>query len=191
MTDFLLALALVIAACVGVVAYILMKADPVNADGIKLCEKDYTYIEDFDICAANDYYKQDGIRMPLGMSAVKQVLRKEEARLPTRAEVDAIWKAADIKLQPRPLDRYDIMTTMSEFIRHNTIIENQLKDLDTEDKLIAGHKKDIIQQRQDGRVTIYGWHYFNGSPIQYPTSVHGYNYRDYSHGLRLIKTPRH
>jgi hypothetical protein len=171
------------------VGLLLIAVGPTESNSL-LCPQDYTYIEAVDVCASNDYYSRDGMRVPLGMTAINEVLQEESARLPTAAEVDAIHAAADIKLRPKPFTRYDIMTRWSEFVRHDKYIDNQLAPYgDVTGQLIAGHKKDVIQPRRSGRVTIYGWHYQNGKPIQPVYSGHGYDYRDYSHGLRLIKEP--
>ena len=39
-----------------------------------------------------------------------------------------------------------------------------------------------------GRVAIYGWHWAPGHPIQPLSTVHGAQYVDYSHGVRLVST---
>ena len=56
--------------------------------------------------------------------------------------------------------------------------------------LISGHKKDVVLTNRlretIGRIAIYGWHRLSGIPIQPLTIVHGANYADYSHGIRLI-----
>ncbi len=56
--------------------------------------------------------------------------------------------------------------------------------------LISGHKKDVVLTNRLseilGRVAIYGWHRLSGIPIQPLTVVHGANYADYSHGIRLV-----
>src|SRR5262249_33446374 len=56
--------------------------------------------------------------------------------------------------------------------------------------LVAGIKKDIVVTNQlDGhqdRVGIYGWHQEDGAPIQPISILHGKEYADYSHGLRLV-----
>ena len=58
--------------------------------------------------------------------------------------------------------------------------------------LIAGQKKDLVITSRllafPGRVAIYGWHRPNGMPIQSLSTVHGENYADYSHGVRLVST---
>ena len=35
-------------------------------------------------------------------------------------------------------------------------------------------------------MAIYGWHLRSGSPIQPLSTVHGAQYADYSHGVRLV-----
>jgi hypothetical protein len=58
--------------------------------------------------------------------------------------------------------------------------------------LVAGHKKDVVVSNRlgerEGRVAIYGWHYTSGQPIQPLSIVHGENYLDYSHGVRLVRS---
>jgi len=55
---------------------------------------------------------------------------------------------------------------------------------------MAGHKKDLVVSnrlwRNPGRVAIYGWHQPNGRAIQPLSTVHGAEYADYSHGVRLV-----
>ena len=56
--------------------------------------------------------------------------------------------------------------------------------------LTAGDKKDVVLTERlwqnPDRVAIYGWHQSNGKPIQPLSTVHGWHYADYSHGIRLI-----
>jgi hypothetical protein len=56
--------------------------------------------------------------------------------------------------------------------------------------LASGHKKDVVLTNRlvsnPGRIAIYGWHRDTGVPIQPLSTVHGANYADYSHGIRLI-----
>jgi hypothetical protein len=57
-------------------------------------------------------------------------------------------------------------------------------------ELISGHKKDLVLSNRlrqtPGRVAIYGWHWAPGHPIQPLSTVHGAQYVDYSHGVRLV-----
>jgi len=56
--------------------------------------------------------------------------------------------------------------------------------------LVAGDKKDVVitnlLSRRMGKIAIYGWHRGPGHPIQPLSTVHGANYADYSHGIRLV-----
>jgi hypothetical protein len=56
--------------------------------------------------------------------------------------------------------------------------------------LLSGDKKDVVMSNRSalslGRIAIYGWHRGPGQPIQPLSTVHGANYADYSHGIRLI-----
>ena len=56
--------------------------------------------------------------------------------------------------------------------------------------LVSGDKKDVVMSNRLasnlGRIAIYGWHRAPGDPIQPLSIVHGVNYADYSHGIRLI-----
>ena len=56
--------------------------------------------------------------------------------------------------------------------------------------LVSGHKKDLVLTNRlssaPGRVAIYGWHRPGGNPIQPLSTVHGAEYADYSHGIRLV-----
>jgi len=57
-------------------------------------------------------------------------------------------------------------------------------------ELVSGDKKDVVMTNRlaakFGRIAIYGWHRGPGQPIQPLSTVHGANYADYSHGIRLI-----
>lgn len=82
------------------------------------------------------------------------------------------------------------MTTMAVFARHDSVINTAFgKPAGT---FVAGHKKEIVITnriaQQPDRIFIYGWHYPDGQPIQPLSGVHGSNYVDYSHGVRLIST---
>ena len=142
---------------------------------------------DYTICVTHDYYMVEGIRTPVDMPTARRIAEEEKMLLPTPEIVDAIWQQADIRLKPIPLTPGPQMTSQAYYIRHNDLINEQLSQYDTKDKLIAGHKKDIVYiSPQSSRVAIYGWHRLNGIPIQPYSTVHGRYYYDYSHGLRLV-----
>lgn len=137
------------------------------------------------ITVSSDYVSVDGIRRPMGYAQALAVAEAHGARLPTQREVDAIYQAADMKLEPKPMTPGPQMSSVAYYEKHNDIIEDQIDG--DKFRLVAGHKKDIIPQQRAGRVTIYGWHKLNGKPIQPVSSVHGADYYDYSHGVRLVK----
>jgi MFS family permease len=108
--------------------------------------------------------------------------------LPTRKMVNAIWSAATVKIDPKPLtqERESPLT----FLQHHRIIEEQLATA-KRGALVAGHKKDVVvtnrlAERAD-RVAIYGWHYLDGKPIQQVYVGHVDWYVDYSHGIRPVR----
>jgi len=138
-----------------------------------------------EIEVSSDYYIENGIRMPVDVPRALEIAKRFNATLPTKEIVDAIWRAADLKLSPIALPPNSEMTKMSAFRRHHELIEEQIAG--RQFNLVAGHKKDILQPLRAGRVTIYGWHRPNGNPIQSVSNVHGAYYADYSHGLRLVR----
>jgi hypothetical protein len=137
------------------------------------------------IYVSSDYYMVDGKRTPLSLKQAQKIARQHGAVLPTKEMVDAIWRHADLKLKPQPLDPGPLMTQPVYFNKHNRMIEQQINNRSYQ--LVAGHKKDIIRPQRQGRVTIYGWHRTNGQPIQPPSNVHDDDYTDYSNCLRLVK----
>jgi len=139
------------------------------------------------LCVMPDYYSVDGVRTPVGMSKALAMAARKNALLPTPDMVDAIWEQADIKLSPITMPPGPQMTSVAYYERHHAMIEEQLEGIEVEGLLIAGHKKDMVQQQVEGKVTIYGWHKRNGEPIQPVYSGHHAEYRDYSHGLRLVR----
>jgi hypothetical protein len=108
--------------------------------------------------------------------------------LPTPVIVDAIYEQAQVRLEPQPMEPGPEMRSSGYYLRHNSLIEGQRSGLP--EGLIAGHKKDVVislrMKGQPDRVPIYGWHRKAGDPIQPLSLVHGADYEDYSHGLRLV-----
>jgi len=137
-----------------------------------------------DICVMTDYYKVDNVRQPLSYPEAVRIAQENGWGLPTKELVDEIWNQADMKLEPVPLPPGPQMTSQGYFVKHDDIINKQLEGRSY--TLVAGHKKDIVQQQKKGRVTIYGWHRKTGNPIQPVYSGHGENYADYSHGVRFV-----
>jgi uncharacterized protein (TIGR02594 family) len=151
-----------------------------------------------------DFYKRNGIRMPVtGIDALR--IAQERSRAlglpltpPTKEMVDSIHKAADVRLNPHPLNPDNTgnaqfwqggpggMTDPKWYKFHNDIIERQLAG---RGGLIDGHKKTILRDAAPGKVRIYGWHDRDGEAIQSDSNRHVASYTDYSHGLRLVYDP--
>lgn len=134
-----------------------------------------------------------GCRVPLSPTAAATVAARADSVLPSPAMVDAIYRAAPLRLRPEPMEPGPAMTTSEAFLAHNRLIEDQLRGLGEApfpDKLIAGHKKDVVRTVRapigEGRVAIYGWHRTLGDPIQPLYTGHSYRWVDYSHGIRLV-----
>ena len=130
----------------------------------------------------------DFVRVPMTPRTAARIADAFGCALPTRKVVDEVYRAATVKLEPRPLteDRESPAT----FQRHNTIVEERRagKALG---ELVAGIKKDVVVSNRlaerPNRVAICGWHKPDGKPIQPLSIVHVEGYVDYSHGVRLMK----
>ena len=81
------------------------------------------------------------------------------------------------------------MTDTDSFVEHNRLIQQQLAAHKLGD-LVAGHKKDVVVSNQlaqrPGKVAIHGLHNTKGQAIQGGSWGHDINYRDYSHGIRMV-----
>lgn len=143
------------------------------------------------ICVTPDYLAlgsdRDFVRVPLGLPAAARIAGRFDMTLPTPRMVDAIYAQAAVKLSPSPMTPGPQMSSTAYLLRHNETIQGQLGG---RGGLVAGQKKDVVMASRmasaPGRVAIYGWHRSGGSPIQPVSTVHGANYADYSHGIRLV-----
>ena len=143
------------------------------------------------LCVTPDYLAlgsdSDFVRVPLGLPAAARIAGAFDMTLPTPKMVDAIYAQAGVKLSPAPMTPGSQMSTTAYFVTHNATIEGQLQG---RHGFVAGHKKDVVMASRmasaPGRVAIYGWHQKSGAPIQPVSTVHGANYADYSHGIRLV-----
>jgi len=148
------------------------------------------------ICVMPDYLAVgddgDNVRTPLGLPAAAQIADRLGFFLPTPRMVDAIYAQASLHLAPAPMKPTREMTTTRYFVTHNATIEGQLSAARANglSGLTAGQKKDVVFCRRlisnPGRVAIYGWHRSRDKPIQPLSTVHGAQYADYSHGVRLV-----
>lgn len=147
------------------------------------------------LCVTPEYMAvgsdSDFVRVPLGLAAAARIAKEFGFLLPTTKMVDAIYQQADKRVSPSPMKPTAKMTTTSYLVEHNRTVERQLAATGTSHAtLSAGHKKDLVLSNRlrakSGRVAIYGWHRPNGKPIQPLSTVHGAEYADYSHGIRLV-----
>lgn len=147
------------------------------------------------LCVTPEYLAvgndRDFIRVPLGLPAAAHLAMEMGYVLPTTKIVDAIYQQAAARVSPSPMNPTSQMSTTSYFVDHNRTIEKQLSEVrGSMHVLSAGHKKDLVLSNRlkskPGSVAIYGWHRKNGKPIQPLSTVHGAEYADYSHGVRLI-----
>lgn len=128
----------------------------------------------------------DFVRVPMTPMTAARVADAFGCALPTRKIVDEVYKAAMVKLEPRPLT--EAREAVETFVQHHTIIERQRAG---NTGLVAGIKKDVVVTNRlaekPHKVAIYGWHKLDGAPIQPLTIVHRDTYVDYSHGVRLMR----
>ena len=131
----------------------------------------------------------DYLRLPMSPLTAQAIADQYGLVLPTVKIVDAIYRAASVKLDPRPFKPGPEMVSVAELVRHNAVVQTALKS-QVPPGLVAGHKKDIVITdlllRKPDRVAIYGWHLRTGIAIQPVSTAHGNYYADYSHGTRLM-----
>ena len=119
---------------------------------------------------------------------VSAVLEEWGCEAPTRELVDAIWAAADLKLDPWKVAR---TPNTRENMQSERALADQLDRLEAmvygEDfTLLAGSHKDIAWV-SPARMDLYGWHQLNGVVIEKGLTSHDDEYEDYSQGLRLVR----
>ena len=136
---------------------------------------------------------EDHFLIPMTPMLAQRIMDRIDGVLPTAKMVDAIWKAAQLKLEPQPIPPSDAMVDMTVFGQHNRMVQ-QSRNATLEalplPTLVAGHKKDVILSNriaaQPDKVVIYGWHELDGKNIQPVYSGHINWYVDYSHGIRPV-----
>ncbi len=132
---------------------------------------------------------EDFLRIPLTMPSATTVANAFGFSLPTRKIVDAIHAQSDFRFEPIPMPPGPKMRSSEYYLRHQRLTEEQRAGRPL-GELVAGHKKDVVLttrlRRYLDRIAIYGWQRRDGEPIQPLSKVHGENYADYSHGIRLV-----
>lgn len=137
---------------------------------------------------------------PVGIDEAVETARYFGCTLPTKKMVDAIWQAADVKIQPiqRSVDN-GLLKDWGASMASKETFDDQRQRIaraviaasgTAGFELLAGTHKDIVYDEDTGKVGIYGWHRLDGSVIQdFNSTAHplGSNYKDYSQGLRLMR----
>lgn len=147
------------------------------------------------ICVTPDYLAvgndRDFVRVPLGLAAAARIADELGFFLPTTRMVDAIYEQASVRVPPSPMKPTNRMSSTAYLVEHDRTLDRQRQKYGAQmTDLAAGQKKDVVLtnrlRSKPGRVAIYGWHRTNGRPIQPLSTVHGAEYADYSHGIRLV-----
>jgi hypothetical protein len=133
----------------------------------------------------------DFLRIPMNLHTAIAIAGRFGFILPTKKMVDAIYLESRYHLVPQPLPAGPQMRSTAYYWTHNQMIEDQAHAFGVRlGELVSGGKKDVVMTNRlavnVGRIAIYGWHRGPGQPIQPLSTVHGANYADYSHGIRLI-----
>lgn len=137
---------------------------------------------------------------PVSALDVERLSAELGCDVPTVALVDAIWREADLKLNPYHLTRNArIAADMVAFEAQRRAVEAAIAhtlaergDLHPDDdnawRLLAGSHKDTVRLA-NGKLGIYGWHDLSGKPIQGAGAPHGAfpGYVDYSQGYRPVR----
>lgn len=140
-------------------------------------------------------HEEDYWLAPLTPGTAQAIADELGCVLPTRKMVEAIWRAAPVKLAPAPIVPGKAMTTVPVFSQHNATVRAQRQEALAEHPagaLVAGHKKDVVitprLETSADRVAIYGWHRPEGTAIQPLYLGHAATWADYSHGVRLVRS---
>lgn len=134
-----------------------------------------------------EYYVAPVYLAPIARCDLDHVLRSWGCELPSRELVDAIWEAADLRLNPWKLTRRPMTwknaCSAEAFEDQRRRVEEQIAG--REFTLLAGSHKDFADL--GSRVDLYGWHTLDGVPIEKGATSHNALYVDYSQGLRLVR----
>lgn len=143
-----------------------------------------------EVAVSTDYLTAQGVHIPLWPSTAQRIADRFGAMLPTKALVDAIWRAAVVKIEPHPMNYRPLAGDDVRIIaQHEAIVDSQVTG---REGLRDGGFKSIVVGRTlatpagAGKVCIFGWHRANGVPIQPVYCSHSARFSDYSHGTRLV-----
>lgn len=137
----------------------------------------------------------------VGIQEAFEMAQANGVELPNKKLVDAIWQAADVKIEPQQprLVKFDFQEMNSDATVAEHAAKNEKQIAGRPFKLLAGTHKDVVRDMHNGRLVngIYGWHRLNppntGKIIQDFPSAHiqgnavTSDHKDYSQGLRMVK----
>lgn len=130
----------------------------------------------------------------VGIGQAEEVSQRLGCELPSPGLVDAIWEAADIKLDATRLIRIHDGTpatmaskqTFDEQAERIAALVGDRTNHSTDWQLQAGAFKDVVRA-PGGKLGLYGWHRLDGTVIQPLYTGHARGWVDYSQGLRLCR----
>ena len=141
----------------------------------------------------DDYLVSPVYLAPMGIGEAFEIAKANEWIVPTPRMVDAIWSAADLKLEPHPQAHDGTLAMMNSRALTDNQNEYIQKQIDGRSfNLLGGTHKDVVLVdnafgKAVNKPGIYGWHRTSGKVIQDPMWGHALSWKDYSQGLRPIK----
>ncbi|EYF01890.1 hypothetical protein [Chondromyces apiculatus] len=138
-------------------------------------------------------YEGKLVRLPVSSADAFAICRAKGWVLPTASLSDAIWRAATVRLVPKPLPPDDRMSRMGHVLVSDAEIERQIAG---RPGLAADEGKDLIlaagNALRPGTARDYGWRDAAGNPLQPlgPSSrppQHDAGWIDYSRKFRPIQ----
>lgn len=143
-----------------------------------------------EVAVSTDYLTAQGVHIPLWPSTAQRIADRFGAMLPTKALVDAILRAAVVKIEPHPMDYRPLSGDDVRIIaQHEAIVDAQVAG---RTGLTDGGFKNYIVGRSlttpaaVGKQFLYGWHRLSGVPIQPVFAGHSARFSDYAAGTRLV-----
>lgn len=146
-------------------------------------------------CQGVSWYVAPTYVAPVSRSELDGLCAEWGCEIPSCALVDAIWQAADLKLNPHALMRDwrfpKDMASENAYVSQARAIQREIERVlglagRESFTLLAGSHKDFARMPGD-RVDLYGWTTLSGVPIEKGRSSHDGAYVDYSQGLRLVR----
>ena len=126
---------------------------------------------------------QDNVRVPMTPEVALAIAERTGTSLPTPTMVNDIHEQSQ-KLSMPTFDSN--RSSINTYLQHDQRVDSMLGSGQAQTDLVSGHKKDLVIPINDGRVAIYGGRWGNDGLIQEYSNVHGADYEDYSHGVRLV-----